>query len=61
LLPERVRRDYGVLLKEWRLLQHTVFVVDKEEHLVYTEYVADQMSEPDYDAALQAAHKAAQV
>ncbi len=52
---EQFGRDYGVLIKEWRLLQRAVFVIDGDGRLVYTEYVADQMREPDYDAALQAA------
>ncbi len=52
--------DYGVLLKEWRMLQRAVFVVDKNDHIVHAEYVADQMTEPDYDAALEAVCKAAQ-
>jgi thiol peroxidase len=52
---EQFGRDYGVLIKEWRLLQRAVFVIDGEGRLVYVEYVPDQMREPDYDAALQAA------
>jgi thiol peroxidase len=52
--------DYGVLLKEWRLLQRAVFVVDKNDRIVHAEYIADQMTEPDYDAALDAARKAVQ-
>jgi thioredoxin-dependent peroxiredoxin len=52
-------RAYGVLIKEWRLLQRAVFVVDRAERLVHVEYVADQMAEPDYTAALQAARAAA--
>jgi len=52
--------DYGVLLKEWRMLQRAVFVIDGIEHIVHAEYVADQMTEPDYEAALEAARKAAQ-
>jgi thiol peroxidase len=51
--------DYGVLLKEWRLLQRAVFVVDKNDKLVHVEYVDDQMMEPDYEATLEAARKAA--
>jgi thiol peroxidase len=46
---------YGVLLKEWRLLQRAVFVVDGDGRIVHAEYVADQMKEPDYAAALEAA------
>lgn len=52
---EQFGRDYGVLLKEWRLLQRAVFVIDWDDHIVYTEYVADQMGEPDYGAALEVA------
>jgi thiol peroxidase len=57
---EQFGRDYGVLLKEWRLLQRAVFVVDKNDRIVHAEYVRDQMMEPDYGAALEAARKAAQ-
>ena len=46
--------DYGVFLKEWRLLQRAVFVIDQNDIIRYAEYVADQMLEPDYDKALQA-------
>lgn len=56
---ETFGRDYGVLLKEWRLLQRAVFVVDRDDRIVYAEYVADQMREPNYDAALVAARYAA--
>jgi thioredoxin-dependent peroxiredoxin len=56
---EQFGRDYGVLLKEWRLLQRAVFVVDKNDKLVHVEYVDDQMMEPDYEATLEAARKAA--
>jgi thiol peroxidase len=56
---EQFGRDYGVLLKEWRLLQRAVFVIDRADRVVYAEYVADQMQEPDYEAALQAARQAA--
>ena len=47
-------RDYGVLLKEWRLLQRAVIVIGRDDTVAYAEYVADQMLEPDYDAALAA-------
>lgn len=52
---EAFGRDYGVLLKEWRLLQRAVFVIDGEGKIQHAEYVADQMKEPDYDQAVQAA------
>ena len=47
--PERsaLPLDYGVLVKEWRLLQRAVFVIDAEDRLAYVDYVADQMAEPD--------------
>ncbi|MDQ6693145.1 MAG: thiol peroxidase [Chloroflexota bacterium] len=52
---EQFGEDYGVLIKEWRLLQRAVFVVDRDGNIAYAEYVPDQMREPDYDAAVQAA------
>jgi thiol peroxidase len=55
---ERFGADYGVLIKEWRLLQRAVFVIDRQDRIVYTEYIADQMSEPDYEAALEAVRQA---
>jgi thiol peroxidase len=56
---EQFGRDYGVLIKEWRLLQRAVFVVDRDGRIVHAEYVADQMLEPDYAAAVTAARTAA--
>jgi thioredoxin-dependent peroxiredoxin len=47
-------RDYGVLIKEWRLLQRAIFVIDRDDTITYADYVADQMLEPDYDAAIAA-------
>jgi thiol peroxidase len=57
---EQFGRDYGVLIKEWRLLQRAVFVIDPTGRIVYAEYVPDQMREPDYAAAMAAARHAAQ-
>ena len=50
--------DYGVLLKEWRLLQRAVFVVDRDGRITHAEYVADQMSKQHYEAAALAVHTA---
>jgi thiol peroxidase len=50
--------DYGVLIKEWRMLQRALFVIDGEGTIVHAEYVADQMQEPDYAAALTSLSKA---
>ncbi len=55
---EQFGQEYGVWLKEWRLLQRTVFVIDRHDRIVYTKYVADQLREPDYAAALQAVQQA---
>jgi thiol peroxidase len=57
---EAFGRAYGVLLEEWRLLQRAVFVIDGNGRVQHAEYVADQMAEPDYDAAIAAARAAAQ-
>ena len=54
-------QDYGVWLKQWRLLQRAVFVLDRHDHIVYVEYVADQLREPEYGAAMQAVQRAAVV
>jgi thiol peroxidase len=56
---ERFGHDYGVLIKEWRLLQRAVFVIDRNGRIAYAEYVADQMREPDYVAAITAARRTA--
>jgi thiol peroxidase len=56
---EQFGQDYGVWLKQWRLLQRAVFVIDRHDRIVYAEYVADQLREPDYAAALQAVQQAA--
>jgi len=55
---EAFGRAYGVLLEEWRLLQRAVFVVGRDDRIAYAEYVADQMQEPDYDAAMAAVRHA---
>jgi thioredoxin-dependent peroxiredoxin len=56
---EQFGQDFGVWLKEWRLLQQAVFVIDRDNHIVYAEYVADKLHEPDYAAALHALQQAA--
>ena len=52
-------QDYGVWLKEWHLLQRAVVVIDRSDRIAYVEYVADQLSEPDYRAAIQVVQQAA--
>ncbi len=55
-------KDYGVLVKGGpldRCLSRAVFVVDKNDKLAHVEYVPEIADEPDYDAALAAAKRAA--
>lgn len=47
-------RDYGVLIKEWRALQRSIFVIDGSGHIRHVEYVVDQGTEPDYNAVVDA-------
>jgi thiol peroxidase len=56
---ERFGQDYGMWLKQWRLLQRSIFVLDRADRIFYVEYVADQLSEPNYGAAVEAAQQAA--
>ena len=50
--------DYGVLIRQWRMFQRAVFVVGRDGALVHTEYVADQMLQPDYERAVAAVRAA---
>ena len=52
-------RGYGVLIKEWRELQRSVFVIDREGRLAHAQYVVDQDDQPDYDAAVAAVNRLA--
>lgn len=49
---------YGLLVKETRLLARAVLVIDRKGKIVYQEVVPDTSHEPNYDAALAAAHQA---
>jgi thiol peroxidase len=51
--------NYGVLIKELKLLARSVFVVDKSDTVTYVEIVPELTNEPNYDAALAAAKAAA--
>jgi len=46
--------NWGVLMKELRLLARSIFIVDKENVIRYAQIVPEQTAEPDYDAALSA-------
>jgi len=47
--------EYGVLIKERRILRRAVFVVGKDDKLVYVAYMRKLGDEPDYAAVLDAA------
>jgi thiol peroxidase len=47
-------QNYGVLIKELRLLSRAIFIVDKSDKVSYVEYVKELGSHPDYEAALNA-------
>ncbi len=46
--------NYGVLIKELRLLARTIFIVNKEGKVEYVQHVAENSEEPDYDEVLNA-------
>lgn len=45
---------YGLAIKELRLLQRAVFVIDADGRVAYAEYVPEIAQFPNYDAALAA-------
>jgi thiol peroxidase len=49
---------YGVLIKERRILRRAVFVVGKDNKLVYVAYMPALGDEPNYSEVLEAAKKA---
>ena len=52
-------QKYGALIKELHLLTRAVFVIDKNDNVTHVEYVKELTQEPNYEAALAAAKKAA--
>jgi thiol peroxidase len=46
--------NWGVLMKELRLLARSIFIVDKENIVRYVQIVPEQTAEPNYEAALEA-------
>jgi thiol peroxidase len=52
-------QKYGALIKELHLLARAVFVLDKNDNVVYAEYVKEVANQPNFEAALEAARKAA--
>lgn len=51
-------RKYGCLMKEVRLLRRSVFVVDRENRIVYSAYMPAMGIEPDYDTVVGTAKAA---
>ena len=49
---------YGVLLKEPHVFRRAVFVIDREDKVVYTDYMPTIGDEPHYDDVLNAARHA---
>jgi len=50
---------YGVLMQGLRLLARAVFVVDKNDVVKHVEYVKEVANQPNYEAVIEAARKAA--
>ena len=50
---------YGTHVKEFRLEQRSIFVVDKDNTVTYVEYVPEIGQHPDYEAALAAVRESA--
>jgi thiol peroxidase len=49
---------YGTYVKERRVEQRSVFVVDQKGMITYAEYVPVIGEQPDYEAVLEAVRKA---
>jgi len=50
-------KNYGTLIKDWRIESRAIFVVDKDNTIQHVEYVKEVADHPNYDAALDAAKK----
>lgn len=48
---------YGVLIKEFRLLMRSIFIVDANNIVQYVEYLSEMTEPPDYDKAIEALSK----
>ncbi|MCM3757480.1 thiol peroxidase [Sporosarcina aquimarina] len=48
---------YGVAIQELRLLARSIFVIDKDDTITYSEYVSEVTDHPDYQEALEAVEK----
>ncbi len=50
-------KEYGVLIKELKLLARCIFVLDRKGIIQYIQLVSEVSREPDYEAVLDAAKK----
>jgi thiol peroxidase len=50
-------QNWGVLMKEMRLLARAVFIVDKDDVIQYIEIVPEVTDHPDYESAIKALEK----
>jgi len=51
-------KKYGVLIKEHRFLRRAIFVVDRQDKVVYSAYMQALGNEPNYEEVLKAAKAA---
>lgn len=49
--------NYGVVIKELRLLARSIFIIGRDDRIAYIEYVKDVTNHPDYDRAVSEAKK----
>lgn len=50
--------NYGMLIKELRLLTRGIFIIDKNKKVVYTELVNEVTHQVDFNSAIEATKKA---
>ena len=48
-------REYGLLIKELKLLARAVLILDREGNIAYLQIVREVASQPDYEAVIAAA------
>lgn len=51
-------KDYGILIKELRLLARAIFIIDEKGTLTYSQVVSEMTHEPNYEEVLSAVKKA---
>ncbi|RSL32943.1 thiol peroxidase [Salibacterium salarium] len=51
-------KNYGVAMEELRLLARSIFVINSDGEITYTEYVPEATNHPNYEAAIEAVKQA---